>query len=217
MTLQTPPKPPPPHVSPAGMWLSKLALRIIQFALSVAIIGLVASILNTGLWSIATLVCIMPQVRAFRVFSPLNVAILINIPLINRPSSRQSGPSPRPSASSSAVATAASTLAPTSRSTCSSGSDSSAAPSRSGCSASPPLPCGRRDHRTGAAALTLVSMPARGRGRPRQGRAPGVTPMGRRGMMMIRRDTAVRRDIVARPRRHRLRELQVTMMMSWGL
>jgi hypothetical protein len=44
------------------MWASKLALRIIQFALAVAIIGCVGAILSPGLWTIYPLLVILPQV-----------------------------------------------------------------------------------------------------------------------------------------------------------
>ena len=60
--MMQPAKPSPPHISPAGMWASKLALRIIQFVLAIAIIGCAGSIISTGLWSVLTLVVIMPQV-----------------------------------------------------------------------------------------------------------------------------------------------------------
>ncbi|KAK4148484.1 hypothetical protein C8A00DRAFT_19694 [Chaetomidium leptoderma] len=62
-------KPPPPHVSPVGMWASKLALRIIQFALAVAVIGCVGSIVSTGIWSLPTLIVIMPQAVVSAIWS----------------------------------------------------------------------------------------------------------------------------------------------------
>ncbi|KAK4133956.1 hypothetical protein BT67DRAFT_422656 [Trichocladium antarcticum] len=52
---------PPPHISPMAMWISKLALRIVQFALAIAIIGCVASLLHSHVWGIAVLVTILPQ------------------------------------------------------------------------------------------------------------------------------------------------------------
>ncbi|KAH6617423.1 hypothetical protein F5144DRAFT_499053 [Chaetomium tenue] len=62
-------KPPPPHVSPTGMWASKLTLRVIQFALAIAIIGCVGSILSTGFWSIFVLVVIVPQAAVSVIWS----------------------------------------------------------------------------------------------------------------------------------------------------
>jgi hypothetical protein len=52
------------------MWASKLALRIIQFVLAIAIIGCAGSIISTGIWSVLTLVVIMPQVSTS---SPLSI------------------------------------------------------------------------------------------------------------------------------------------------
>jgi hypothetical protein len=65
-------KPPPPYISPTGMWATKLALRVIQFALAIAIIGCVGSLLSTGVWSIITLIVITPQVSPLPfLWSPL--------------------------------------------------------------------------------------------------------------------------------------------------
>jgi len=49
----------PPHVSPRGMWVSKLALRIAQFILAVAIVGCVGSIAATVSLAILPLVVIL--------------------------------------------------------------------------------------------------------------------------------------------------------------
>jgi len=54
--------PPPPHISPKGMWTSKLILRIIQFVLAVAVMGCVGSVISTGVWTMLALVVILPQV-----------------------------------------------------------------------------------------------------------------------------------------------------------
>jgi hypothetical protein len=62
-------KPPPPHISPKGMWATKLALRVIQFALAIAIIGCVGSILSTGIWSVFTLIVITPQAAVSAIWS----------------------------------------------------------------------------------------------------------------------------------------------------
>ncbi|KAL2198272.1 hypothetical protein P885DRAFT_76978 [Corynascus similis CBS 632.67] len=50
--------PPPPHLSPRGTWTTKLALRILQFALALSIIGCAAS---SAPWNGSALVCIGPQ------------------------------------------------------------------------------------------------------------------------------------------------------------
>jgi hypothetical protein len=44
------------------MYYSKLALRLLQFAISIAIVGLVASLASTGLYAFFNLVIIIPQV-----------------------------------------------------------------------------------------------------------------------------------------------------------
>ncbi|KAK4110132.1 hypothetical protein N656DRAFT_770511 [Canariomyces notabilis] len=54
-------KPPPPHVSPPSMYYSKLALRVLQFVISIAIVGLVASLASTGLYAFFNLIIIIPQ------------------------------------------------------------------------------------------------------------------------------------------------------------
>ncbi|EAQ84530.1 predicted protein [Chaetomium globosum CBS 148.51] len=64
-----PTKPPPAHVSPTGMWASKLTLRVIQFALAITIIGCVGSILSTGFYSIFVLVVIVPQAAVSVIWS----------------------------------------------------------------------------------------------------------------------------------------------------
>jgi hypothetical protein len=51
------------------MWASKLALRIIQFVLAIAIIGCAGSIISTGIWSVLTLVVIMPQAAVSAIWS----------------------------------------------------------------------------------------------------------------------------------------------------
>ncbi|KAK4246308.1 hypothetical protein C7999DRAFT_42231 [Corynascus novoguineensis] len=51
-------QPAPPHVSPRGTWTTKLALRILQFALALSIIGCAAS---SAFWSANALVFITPQ------------------------------------------------------------------------------------------------------------------------------------------------------------
>ncbi|KAK3291649.1 uncharacterized protein B0H64DRAFT_409668 [Chaetomium fimeti] len=62
-------KTPPPHISPRGMWASKLALRVIQFALAIAIIGCVGSFLASGISSIFTLIVIIPQAAVSTIWS----------------------------------------------------------------------------------------------------------------------------------------------------
>ncbi|KAK3902203.1 hypothetical protein C8A05DRAFT_34110 [Staphylotrichum tortipilum] len=51
----------PPHVSPRGMWVSKLVLRIIEFALAISIIGLVSALAESVFYGIGTLIIITPQ------------------------------------------------------------------------------------------------------------------------------------------------------------
>ena len=55
-----PSKPAPPHTSPLGMWSTKLSLRVIQFTLSIAMIGLVGSVMSAGFWALGTLICAAP-------------------------------------------------------------------------------------------------------------------------------------------------------------
>ncbi|KAH6842413.1 hypothetical protein B0I37DRAFT_381868 [Chaetomium sp. MPI-CAGE-AT-0009] len=62
-------KPPPPHISPTGMWVSKLALRFIQFALAIAIIGCAGSILSSGVWRSITFIVITPQAIVSAIWS----------------------------------------------------------------------------------------------------------------------------------------------------
>ncbi len=64
-------KPPPPHVSPKGMWASKLSLRVIQFVLAIALVGCAASISSSGVWEIAVLLIILPQVSPHLPSPPL--------------------------------------------------------------------------------------------------------------------------------------------------
>jgi hypothetical protein len=82
-------KPPPPHTSPKGMWMSKLTLRIIQFALSVAIIGCVAALIPTGIYEIAILIIITPQARTppptYSSKSLLRPSITNPVPFLGRP------------------------------------------------------------------------------------------------------------------------------------
>jgi len=51
------------------MWISKLALRVVQFVLAIATVGCAGSIISTGLWSILTLIVIMPQAIVSAVWS----------------------------------------------------------------------------------------------------------------------------------------------------
>ncbi|KAM7201144.1 hypothetical protein V8F33_003556 [Rhypophila sp. PSN 637] len=51
---------PCPHTSPLGMYTSKFALRLIQFVLSIAMIGLVGSTMQAGFWALGTLIVSAP-------------------------------------------------------------------------------------------------------------------------------------------------------------
>ncbi|KAK4184373.1 hypothetical protein QBC35DRAFT_59274 [Podospora australis] len=53
-------KPPPPHISPPGMYYTKLAFRVIQFTLSIAMLGCAGSIISTGIWAIGSLIVVAP-------------------------------------------------------------------------------------------------------------------------------------------------------------
>jgi hypothetical protein len=55
-------KPPPPHVSPKGMWVSKLCLRILSFIFCIALLGITGTITSAGTFSFIPLVCIAPSV-----------------------------------------------------------------------------------------------------------------------------------------------------------
>ncbi|KAL2166319.1 hypothetical protein VTG60DRAFT_2951 [Thermothelomyces hinnuleus] len=59
---QTMKSPPPHHVSPKGMWNSKLALRFIQFTLATSLVGCVGSAYSVGFWDGIATVVILPQV-----------------------------------------------------------------------------------------------------------------------------------------------------------
>ena len=81
-------KPPPPHTSPKGMWMTKLTLRIIQFALSVAVIGCVAALIPTGIYEIAVLIIITPQARTPPTYSSKSLprpSITNPVPFLGRP------------------------------------------------------------------------------------------------------------------------------------
>lgn len=69
-TMMEPAKPPPPHISPPGMYYTKLVLRTLQFAIAIANVGLVGSLLSTGFWGFATLVVITPQVPSPPLLAP---------------------------------------------------------------------------------------------------------------------------------------------------
>lgn len=63
----TDPKPPSP-ASPVSststrMYRSKLALRILQFSLAIAVLGCAGKILTSGVWGLPTILTITPQVR----------------------------------------------------------------------------------------------------------------------------------------------------------
>jgi hypothetical protein len=62
-------KTPPPHISPKGMWASKLALRVVQFVLAITTIGCVGSFLASGISSIVTLIVIIPQAAVSTIWS----------------------------------------------------------------------------------------------------------------------------------------------------
>lgn len=64
-----PSNPPPPHVSPPGMWGTKLALRILQFIMAIALIGCGGSIVSTGVWDAWAIVMIGPQAVVSAVWS----------------------------------------------------------------------------------------------------------------------------------------------------
>lgn len=53
---------PHPHISSRGTYITKLILRVLQFALAIANLGLVGSLVSTGIWGMATLIVITPQV-----------------------------------------------------------------------------------------------------------------------------------------------------------
>ncbi|KAL2162478.1 hypothetical protein VTH06DRAFT_7392 [Thermothelomyces fergusii] len=57
------PKPPPPphHVSPKGMWISKLAIRFVQFALASSLVGCLAYAFSMRLTHGITFVVLLPQ------------------------------------------------------------------------------------------------------------------------------------------------------------
>ncbi|GAB1316356.1 hypothetical protein MFIFM68171_06566 [Madurella fahalii] len=61
--------PPPPHISSRGTYITKLVLRALQFAIAVANIGLVGSLISTGFWGIATLIVIVPQSAVSAIWS----------------------------------------------------------------------------------------------------------------------------------------------------
>ncbi|GAB1317075.1 hypothetical protein MFIFM68171_07285 [Madurella fahalii] len=68
-TMMEPTKVPPPHISSRGMYVTKLVLRTLQFAVAVANIGLVGSLISTGIWGIATLIVITPQSAVSAIWS----------------------------------------------------------------------------------------------------------------------------------------------------
>ncbi|KAM7208412.1 hypothetical protein V8F20_001390, partial [Naviculisporaceae sp. PSN 640] len=51
---------PCPHVSPLGMYTTKFSLRLIQFVLSIAVVGLVGSTMQAGFWALGTLIVSAP-------------------------------------------------------------------------------------------------------------------------------------------------------------
>ena len=72
--MMQPSKPPPPHVSPPGMWGSKLALRILQFILALSIIGCAGSTISTaaylfGVENGLSLLLVAPQAIVSAVWS----------------------------------------------------------------------------------------------------------------------------------------------------
>src|SRR5436853_2171818 len=52
----------PPHVSPKGMWVSKLCLRILSFIFCIALLGVGGTIASGGTFTIIPLICIAPSV-----------------------------------------------------------------------------------------------------------------------------------------------------------
>ncbi|KAK3316804.1 hypothetical protein B0H66DRAFT_592929 [Apodospora peruviana] len=64
MEQQPPARPPPKHISPPGMWASKLTLRIISLVFCIALIGLGGSLASTGIVSVLPFAIMGPPVFA---------------------------------------------------------------------------------------------------------------------------------------------------------
>ncbi|KAK3985436.1 hypothetical protein QBC44DRAFT_404598 [Cladorrhinum sp. PSN332] len=92
MSIQIP-KPPPPHISPRGIWTSKLVLRSLELFCSIVTFGLVANMMSNGLvtnltlgiaassagpsiiWTIADAICIIFRKGRRGIHPGANVAL----------------------------------------------------------------------------------------------------------------------------------------------
>ncbi|KAK4184199.1 hypothetical protein QBC35DRAFT_65653 [Podospora australis] len=52
--------PPPPHVSPPGIWITKLLFRGVQIIFSIAMLGVMGAIVSVGVWSGFAYVLVAP-------------------------------------------------------------------------------------------------------------------------------------------------------------